>query len=120
MSARDTGPPEWERPRDRQEAGPDQRSETFQQSVYCYAAGLRRRGAAADDMPPLACGRHDPWWYEPPRERAYEQAAMHLLDSGLMPAPNREGLLGMHRSGGVSRKAAQRIARAWGWRHDQL
>ena len=108
VSARE-GPPERERPRDRQEAGPDQRSETFQQSVYCYAAGLRRRRAAANELPPLACGRRDPWWYQPPGPRGYEQAALHLLERGLLPAADREGLQVMR-----DRQAAEHIAQAWG------
>ena len=107
MSARE-GPPERERPRDRQEAGPDQRSETFQQSVYCYAAGLRRRRAAANKLPPLACGLRDPWWYPPPGTRGYEAAVLHLLERGLLPAPNREGLQAMRH-----RHAADHITQAW-------
>jgi hypothetical protein len=34
MTAREGPPPEWEEPRDREEAGPYQRSETFRQSAY--------------------------------------------------------------------------------------
>lgn len=80
---------------------------------YRYVEGLRRRRAAANLLPPSACGRRDPWWYEPPGERGYEQAAFHLLDRGLLPAADCDGLRGMHRSGGASRKAALSIAQAW-------
>jgi hypothetical protein len=74
---------------------------------------LRRRRAAADDMRPLASGRRDPWWYEPPGARGYQDAAMHLLEHGLLPAPDREGLKLMRGRGGSCRQAAERIAKAW-------
>ncbi|MEB4208768.1 hypothetical protein [Mycobacterium sp. 94-17] len=64
-------------------------------------------------MRQLANGRSDPWHYEPPGERGYEDAAMHLWEHALLPAPNREGLRVMYRQGGASRKAALAIARAW-------
>jgi hypothetical protein len=60
-------------------------------------------------MRTLASGRQDPWWHPPPGSRGYPEAALHLLEHGLMPAPNREGLEAMR-----DRKAAQRIAQAWG------
>src|ERR1700731_1529255 len=74
---------------------------------------LRRRRLASQRSVPLGCGCRDPWWYEPPGECGYEQAALHLLDCRLLPAVNREGLRVMHRQGGASRNAAQRIAQAW-------
>lgn len=61
----------------------------------------------------LEGGRADPWWYRPPGERGYEQAALHLLERDLLPAADREGLRGMHRKGGISREVAQHIAQAW-------
>jgi hypothetical protein len=39
---------------------------------------------------------------------------MHLLGSGLMPAPDREGLQVMKRHCGACRKAAEDIAKTWG------
>jgi hypothetical protein len=45
--------------------------------------------------------------------KGYEDAALHLLDHGLMPAANLEGLRLMWRRGGHSRQAAAVIAQAW-------
>jgi hypothetical protein len=75
---------------------------------------LHARRAASYRLPALEDGRRDPWCYEPPAERGYEQAALHLLERDLLPAADREGLRGMQRSGGAARKTAQRIAQAWG------
>jgi len=47
--------------------------------------------------------------------RGYEDAARHLLDQGLLPAPNLPALRGMWAAGGESRRAAQVIAAAWGF-----
>ncbi|WP_131805950.1 hypothetical protein [Mycobacterium alsense] len=85
----------------------------MQQPAYCYVAGLGRRRAAANRTAPLANGRRDPWHWPPPGTRGYLQAALHLLDSGLLPTPNREGLRLMHHQGGEARKAALHIAQAW-------
>jgi hypothetical protein len=107
MNARDTGPPEKGKPRSGQVAGDFQKQHLPVRS-YCYADGLRRRRAAADDMRPLPSGRRDPWWYPPPGARGYEQAALHLLEHGLMPAANLAGLKAMS-----DRHAAEQIAQAW-------
>jgi hypothetical protein len=48
-----------------------------------------------------------------PPTRGYEPAALYLLDLGLLPAPNLEGLREMWAAGGESRRAAQVIARRW-------
>lgn len=58
--------------------------------------------------------RSDPWLYEPPGARGYEDAAMHLLEQGLLPAAHREGLQMMWKRGGACRQAAELIADAWG------
>jgi hypothetical protein len=116
MSAR-TGPPKWERPRNHHEPGPHHRNSTFQTSAYStahrqcgsYADGLGRRREASYRLPVLRSGRSDPWWYQPPGPRGYEQAALHLFERGLLPAPNREGLKAM-----CDRQAAEHIAQAWG------
>jgi hypothetical protein len=115
MSARDTGPPGREKPRDRQAAGDFQKQHLPQQFYSptrhhggSYAEGLRRRRAAANELPSLARGRRDPWWYQPPGPRGYEQAALHLLERGLLPAADREGLQVMR-----DRQAAHHIAQAW-------
>lgn len=116
-SARE-GPPEWEWPSPRQEAGPDHRRTTSQQTSYrphrqrCGSYADRRRSASYR-LPVLEAGRSAPWWYQPPGPNGYEQAALHLLERGLLPAADRGGLRGMHRSGGTSGKAARHIAQAW-------
>jgi hypothetical protein len=69
MTTADTGPPQRARPRDRLEAGPDQRSETFLEAQYptrhrqpwSHADALRRRREASYRLPPLESGRRDPW-----------------------------------------------------------
>ena len=118
MSAVNMGLPEWEAG-DRHSRPPA--TDTFHKvnnhhhhaaaatSLYRYADGLRRRRSAADKLPPLACGRRDKWSYPPPGQRGYEQAALHLLERGLLPAANREGLQVMR-----DRQAAEFIAEAWG------
>jgi hypothetical protein len=73
---------------------------------------LRARRFASWRLPLLETGRSDPWHYEPPTA-GYEEAALHLLEHGLTPAPNPEGLRLMWRSGGQSLQAAEFIAQAW-------
>jgi hypothetical protein len=79
-----------------------------------YVRQLCARRAASYRVAVLGSGRSDPWWYEPPGARGYPDAAMHLLGSGLMPAPDREGLQVMKRHCGACRKAAEDIAKTWG------
>lgn len=55
----------------------------------------------------------DPWSYPPPGERGYQAAALHLLEVGLLPAADREGLRLMYRRGGSCRQAAEFIAERW-------
>ena len=55
----------------------------------------------------------DPWWYEPPGERGYPEAASHLLELGLTAAPNLPALRAMYKSGGDDRRVAEVIARRW-------
>jgi hypothetical protein len=74
---------------------------------------LRARRAASYRLPVLECGRSDPWHYRPPGAAGYEDAALHLLELGLTPAPNRDGLMAIWRRGGHSRQAAEFIADAW-------
>jgi hypothetical protein len=45
--------------------------------------------------------------------KGYADAALHLLESGLLPAPNLDGLRLMWKAGGQSRRAAQLIAQRW-------
>ena len=76
------------------------------------ARQARRRRAASWRLPELESRRSDPWWYAPPTA-GYEAAADHLLELGLMPAPNRDGLRAMWKRGGHHRRGAERIAHAW-------
>jgi hypothetical protein len=55
--------------------------------------------------------RSDPWWHEPPTA-GYEIAAAHLLECGLTPAPDIDGLRQMWRSGN-GRRMAGLIAERW-------
>jgi hypothetical protein len=117
MSTRQ-GPPETVRPGDHHDARPHHKAHQIQAEVVYsttsrqYVDALRRRRASYR-LPALESGRSDPWWYQPPGPRGYEQAVLHLLERGLLPAPNREGLRVIHRLGGASRNAAQHIAQAW-------
>lgn len=87
---------------------------------------LTRRRAASRRLPVLDCGRSDPWHYPTlsnPKhvsdlpsewgERGYAAAAHHLIELGLTPAPNRDGLRRMWRRGGCHRRAATLVAQAW-------
>jgi hypothetical protein len=75
---------------------------------------LRIRRAASWRLPAPCSGRSDPWWYPEPGERGYEDAAAHLLELGLTPAPNPAALRAMWMAGGQSRRAAEVIAERWG------
>ena len=79
-----------------------------------YVAGLHRRRDAAQRLPALdqSC-RSDPWHYDPPEIGDYEAAAAHLLELGLTPAPNPEGLRVMRKRGGRHFRAAKLIAERW-------
>jgi hypothetical protein len=48
------------------------------------------------------------------RQDGYEDAVMHLLGCGMMPAANVDGLRLMWKRGGHSRRAAQLVAEWWG------
>jgi hypothetical protein len=74
---------------------------------------LRCRRAASRRLAILDSNRSDPWWYEPPGERGYEDAAVHLLSLGLLPAPNIAALRAMRRRGGDAQRVADIIAAAW-------
>jgi hypothetical protein len=85
------------------------------QSRQCAAdtvAGLHMRRSASWRLAELESRRSDPWWYAP-SSAGYEDAAAHLLELGLTPAPNREGLRRMRRRGAHSRRAAELIAERW-------
>lgn len=73
----------------------------------------RRRRARSWRLPTLDSGRSDPWWYPGPGERGYEDAAGHLLDHGLTPAPNLLALRSMWKAGSDSRRVAQVIVERW-------
>jgi hypothetical protein len=75
-------------------------------------AQLRRRRAASRRLPVIDSGHSDPWRYEP-TAAGYPQAAQHLLEHGLTPAPDSDGLRMMRRAGSEHRRAAQVIAERW-------
>jgi hypothetical protein len=119
MSAR-TGPPEKEEGRTPCPGRPSTNDTSDHQDADTAAENTRRRGplrarrAASDQLPVLDhLGRSDPWWYEPPGARGYEDAAAHLLRAGLLPAAHREGLQLMWNRGGACRQAAEYIAERW-------
>ncbi|BCO56459.1 hypothetical protein MINTM005_17030 [Mycobacterium intracellulare] len=102
-------PPKRERPAPKDRPT---RSDTNATDLTNITRQLRARRAASRRLPVLECGRSDPWFYKPPTA-GYEDAAAHLLEHGLLPAANWEGLQAMWRSGGRSQQAAVFIARAW-------
>jgi hypothetical protein len=84
---------------------------------------LRRRREAALRSMPLNCGCRDPWTCRCRDDRAefterhvdgYVSAVLHLLDKGLMPAPNLPAMRLMYRRGGRDRRIASEIAERWG------
>lgn len=88
------------------------RNNTNESDSKAYCRQLRLRRAAASRLPLLACGRADPCQYGAPCS-GYSAAAMHLIDHGLLPAPNRAGLEAMWRHGGRARQLAELIAERW-------
>jgi hypothetical protein len=74
---------------------------------------LRCRRSASRRLAILDSGRADPWVYEPPGVSGYEAAARHLLDHGLVAAPNLPALREMWKAGGESRRVAQVIFEWW-------
>lgn len=84
-----------------------------------YIHGLRRRTAAAQRTPPLACGHTDPWTSACRNESSdqaidgYRDAAKHLLAQGLAPAPNFPAMREMWKRGGDDQRLAVQIAQHW-------
>jgi hypothetical protein len=116
--SRDLGPPQRERPGPHPETGSNHKAlaadtNTLTANRTAIARGLRQRRCASWRLPVLDCGRSDPWWYAP-SSAGYEDAAAHLLELGLTPAPNREGLHRMYNHGGQRRVDAELIAERWG------
>jgi hypothetical protein len=107
------GAPEREEPGPTPETGPNHKAlaDTTTNTGNDTAMARRLRRAASWRLPELG-GRSDPWWHEPPTA-GYEAAAVHLLDHGLLPAPDRDGLRQMWRRGAHHRQAAVRVAQAW-------
>jgi hypothetical protein len=111
-------------PHKKEEAGaPHQDNRTSSNSFSSYHANqtagkytgqLRRRGNAARRLPVLDSGRSDSWHYPALGARGYSAAAVHLLEHGLTPSPNREGLRVMWTRGGHDRQVAELIAQRWG------
>jgi len=87
-----------------------------------YIAGIRRRRAAKHRVPVLECGRHsDPWpcrcydAAESPERNAegYYATAQHLIEAGLLPAPNPGAMRTMWRLDVEKRELARYIAERW-------
>lgn len=78
-----------------------------------YIAGLRRRRAATYRLPALDCGHADPTCRHDTPTSGYAQAAAHLLQLGLTPAPNLPALRNMWRAGGDNQRLAIQIAQRW-------
>ncbi|KAA1249805.1 hypothetical protein F0Q45_13045 [Mycobacterium simiae] len=86
-----------------------------------YVAGLHRRRAHAYRVPRCDCGCPDPWTcrcdnHDEVTEQyvdGYRDAAQHILDAGLTPAPNVRAMRVMWRRGGSEQRLAQRISEPW-------
>jgi hypothetical protein len=63
--------------------------------------------------PGSATTNNQPYLTTTPSERGYVEAAHHLLNHGLTPAPNLPALRAMWKAGGAHRRAAQVIAERW-------
>ena len=91
------------------------------QCAFDTVAGLRRRRAASQRVPPLDCGCPDPWpcrCSRPPlSERmidAGRDAALHILDAGKVPLLEIEVLQALWRRGGADRVLAELLNEASG------
>jgi hypothetical protein len=78
------------------------------------ARRLRLRRAASYRLPVLESARSDPWHYDASGIGGYEAATAHLLEVGLTPAPDLDGLRVMRRRGGRHRRTAETITERWG------
>jgi hypothetical protein len=118
---RKNGPPKREEPSPTPETGPNHKAladtRTNTRNPTAIARQLRARRAATFRVERLSCGVHaDPWVCRcglPDPASGYESAAVHLLELGLTPAMNHEGLRSMWRCGGQQRQAAELIAQRW-------
>jgi hypothetical protein len=77
------------------------------------STSLRRRRESSRRLPVLESGYADPWRPQSP-VAGYSAAAEHLIEHGLLPAADIEGMRQMWRRGGHYRRDAERIANAWG------
>ena len=114
---RENGPPEREEPGPTPgKTGPNHKAlaapPANTDDPTAIARQLRHRRGASYRLPVLESGRADPWFYEP-TSASYEAAATHLLECGLTPAPNREGLQAMRTRGAHHRQSAKLIAERW-------
>lgn len=86
-----------------------------------YIQALRRRRASTYRLPPLQCGHVDPWRcdcgdHNEATEKyadGYRDAAVHLLTSGLTPAPSVPAMRILWRRGGADRELVSTIAQRW-------
>jgi len=82
-----------------------------------YIHGLRQRRAATYRLPVLDCGHADPWTCHHHRPkltgRSWLDAAAHLLEQGLLPAPDLDAMRTAWRTGGADRALALKVAERW-------
>jgi len=91
---------------------PDNQPSKATSHAACISNYTRRRGASRR-LPVLSTGRADPWRWQPVSV-GYAAAAAHLIELGLIPAPNVDALRAMWRVGGYHRQTAEVIAERWG------
>jgi hypothetical protein len=82
------------------------------------ASDLRRRREASYRLPVLECGRSDPWYYDEPELSenqldAWEAAAAHLLEQGMVPLVPADPLRELWQRRGSSRALAELLHRRY-------
>ena len=85
-----------------------------------YIQQLRQRRSASARLPALDCGHRDPWTCRhdpaPVTDQyidGFRDAALHLLASGMTPAPNLDAMRALWRRGGAERDLVRAIAERW-------
>src|SRR6202022_2063756 len=82
-----------------------------------YTASLRRRQTATYRVPRLECGCADTWTCRCFDAEEYvdgwRDAALHLLDHGLLPAPNVKAMRVLWGRRGSDQRLARHIAERW-------
>jgi hypothetical protein len=86
---------------------------TYSANIINVARQLPVRRATSWRLPLLDSRKSDPWWYPEPGECGYPEAAAHLLDCGLTPAPNLPAMRSMWKASPESRRVARIISERW-------